>query len=204
MLVTRIRELKPEKFEVTFEDGSFLKVGLSQVAEFSIYKGRDLSEDELLSLRDSARTFSSKERALRMIGARPMSCKELYDKLVQKGETKEDAEECVEWLLSLHYLDDAQYAGMVVRHYAAKGYGITRIKNELFRRGVAKSLWDEALKEMPQQDDKVYDLLCKKLKGENPDRAELKKATDSLFRRGFSWDEIKRGLERYKSETEFD
>jgi len=129
-----------------------------------------------------------------------MSCKELFDRLLEKGETAENAEKCTEWLIGLHYLDDAQYADTIVRHYAAKGYGIQKIKNELYRRGVPKTLWDDALSEMPETDDKVYELLCRKLKSDNPDRAEMKKATDALYRRGFSWDEIKTAVNRFNAE----
>ena len=90
---------------------------------------------------------------------------------------------------------------MVVRHYAAKGYGIQKVKSELYRHGVPKSLWDEAIEEMPEMDDKAYDFLCRKLKSDEPDRAELKKATDALFRRGFTWDEIKAAVNRFCTET---
>ena len=63
-----------------------------------------------------------------------------------------------------------------------------------------KSLWDEAIEEMPETDDKAFDLLCRKLKNDEPDRAELKKATDMLFRRGFTWDEIKAAVSRFNAE----
>lgn len=135
-----------------------------------------------------------------MIGARPLSKKELFDRLIEKGETPDNAEECIEWLAERHYLDDAQYAGMIVQHYAAKGYGIQKVKSELYRHGVPKSLWDEAIEEMPETDDKAFDLLCRKLKNDEPDRAELKKATDMLFRRGFTWDEIKAAVSRFNAE----
>ena len=91
---------------------------------------------------------------------------------------------------------------MIVRHYAQKGFGISKIRNELYRRGVPKTLWDEAIEEMPETDDKAYELLCRKLRGTEPDRAELKKAADALFRRGFTWDEIKAALRRYGAEEQ--
>lgn len=204
MTVTELREVKPGKFVVGFSDGSEMKAGLDQVTAMSLYCGRELDQDEFLQLQEKSRLYACRERALRIIGARPMSCRELYDRLLEKGETQENAEECVQWLLSLHYLDDVQYGGMVVRHYAAKGYGLQKIKNELFRRGISKSLWDDALSEMPETEDKVYELLCRRLKSSEPDREELKKATDALFRRGFSWDEIKCAVNRFKAENELD
>jgi regulatory protein len=201
MIVTELKEISAGRFLVSFSDDSEMKLGLDLVTDFSLYSGRELSEEEKQELLSAAGLFACKERALRMIGARPLSCGELYDKLVQKGETPENAEECIHWLRGIHYLDDENYAGMVVRHYAAKGYGVYRIKNELYRRKVPKELWDEALLEMPETDDTVYNLLCRRLKSETPDRAEMKRATDALYRRGFSWDEIKSAVSRFQEES---
>lgn len=200
MIITELRETSAGRFIVGFSDGNEMKASLDVVADLSLYKGRELSDEEFGKLSEAAQLSACKERALRIIGARPMSCKELYDRLVEKGETVDNAEICVQWLLDLHYLDDAQYAGMLVRHYAAKGYGVQRIKNEMYRRGLPKTLWDAALEEMPETDDMVYKLLCRKLKNDAPDRAELKRATDSLYRRGYSWDEIKAAVNRFETE----
>jgi len=93
---------------------------------------------------------------------------------------------------------------MTVRHYAAKGYGERRIRDELYRRKIPKEYWDAALEEMPEQDDKIDRLLRSRLRSEDPDRAEIKKATDFLLRRGFGWDEIKSALARYNSYIEED
>lgn len=200
MTITELREIASGKFIVGFSDGSEMKLSLDIVADLSLFRGQELSGEEFSRLFSRAELSKCKERALRIIGARPLSKKELFDRLVEKGETPDNAEECIEWLTNLHYLDDAQYAGMIARHYAAKGYGIQKVKSELYRHGVPKLLWDEAIEEMPETDDKAFDLLCRKLKSEDPDRAELKKATDMLFRRGFTWDEIKAAVNRFNAE----
>lgn len=197
MTVTELRETSKGRFVVGFSDGSELRAGANAVSDLSLYMGRELSEEEFSKLFSLAALSACKERALRLIGMRPMSCKELFGKLTEKGETEENAAACIAWLLDLHYLDDESYAAMVVRHYAAKGCGAQRVKNELYRRGIDKSLWDEALAEMPEMDDAVYSQLCRKLKSDAPDRAELKRATDALFRRGFSWDEIKAAVNKF-------
>lgn len=198
--VTELCENASGKFTVGFSDGSEIELSLDVFSDLSLFKGRELSEEEFSSLRSLAALSKCKERALKIIGARPLSSKELFGKLVEKGETSENAEKCVGWLTGLHYLDDAQYAGMIVRHYTQKGFGIQKIKSELYRHGVPKALWDEAIEEMPGTDDKAYELLCRKLRGAEPDRAELKKATDALFRRGFTWDEIKAAVRRFGAE----
>lgn len=202
MTVTEIKAGRGNKFNVSFSDGSELRIGLELIADYSLYNGRILSSEEQRKLIQASQLSACKERALKLIGRRPMSCGGLCEKLVAKGESPENAEASVNWLMELHYLDDMQYAGMLVRHYAAKGYGRQRIKNELYSRGIPKDMWEEALSEMPDTGKTVYSLLCGKLKNRPPDKNEIKKATDALHRRGFSWDEIKSALNRYESEQE--
>lgn len=197
MTVTELREISQGRFLLGFSDGSEMKVSLNTVADFSLYKDKEISDEDFSLLFSAAALAACKERALRLISLRPMSCKELFDKLRDKGEADENAAACVQWLLDLHYLDDRQYAGMLVRHCAAKGWGRQRIKNQLYRKGLDKELWDAALAELPDMDDTVYSLLCRKLRSDAPDRVEMKRATDSLYRRGFSWDEIKAAVNRF-------
>ena len=195
--ISELKDLGRERFLAVLSDGRETRVSTAMIADLALYSGRELAEEEQEMLFSASALLECKERALRIIGARPMSCKELHKKLLEKGESEEAAESCIEWLLERRYLDDGQYAAMLVRHYNAKGYGIARVKQELYRRGIAKSLWDEALEDMPEMDDKVFELLCRKLKTDAPDRAEMKRATDSLFRRGYSWDEIKTAVNRF-------
>ena len=145
---------------------------------------------------DGEALSKTKDRALKLLGMRAFGERELYDRLVEKGETEQNAAAAVRWLADLRLLDDGEYAAMLVRHYAAKGYGPRRIRDELHRRKIPRELWDEALSSLPEQDDTIDKLLRARLRSDEPDRAELKRATDALLRRGFGWDEIKAAVER--------
>ena len=133
-----------------------------------------------------------------------MSSKELLNRLKEKGESPENAVQTVQWLLDLRLLNDEEYAAMCVRHYAAKGYGPEKIRNELFRRGIPKDLWDNALLSLPEQDDQIDRLLQKKLRSHSPGRDELRKAADFLYRRGFHREEIQAAIQRYCNDSEVD
>ncbi|MDY6095347.1 MAG: regulatory protein RecX [Oscillospiraceae bacterium] len=202
--LTDLKQTGPERFLARFDNGEELRTTLAVVTELSLYSGRTLTEDELSAVRDVSARSRCRQRALRIIGARAMSVKELTDRLKEKGESPENAEDAAQWLLDMRLLDDAQYAAMCVRHYAAKGYGPGKIRNELYRRGIARELWDEALEELPEQDDRIDALLRRKLKSDTPDRAELRKAADYLYRRGFGRDEIHAALARYSELSEED
>ena len=200
--LTELKQTGHERFLARFDNGEEVRVTLSNVAELGLYAGLELDEDGMQTLRAKAARSKCRERALRIIGARPMSEKELRDRLVEKGESPDDAEDAVAWLVSLRLLNDAEYAAMVVRHYAAKSYGPGRIRNELYRRGVPRELWDDALEELPEQDEEIDRLLRKRLRGDVTDRDAVRKATDYLFRRGFRHEEIRAAVERLRMEQE--
>lgn len=195
----------PDRWYLTLENGTEIKVNTALIADYSLYTGRELTDDETASLKADAGKAGAMARALRVSGSRALSRGELLDKLREKGETEENAEEAADRLEKIGALNDREYAGMVVRHYSAKGYGIGRVKNELFRRKVPKEYWEEALSEMPDITGAIDALVGSKLRRAAGDKKEIKKMTDSLLRRGFTWEEIKAAVERYgNSIGEFD
>ena len=199
--IKSLRQTSPERICVELSTGEEIKATLGLAAELRLFAGKVLEERELEALRSSAALALCKNRGMELLSYRPMSAKELKDKLVQKGETSENAEAAVDWLRSRGFLDDERYAGMVVRHYAGKGYGAGRIRQELQRRGITRELWDEALKELPEQEDKLDKFLSSRLKDPG-DRAQVQKASAALLRRGYSWEEIRAALARFRADWE--
>jgi regulatory protein len=197
-------EKNHDVFYAEFEDGGTLKVNVALIADYSLYTGRELNGEEYDALKASAASASAKARALRILGKRNMSRREITDRLVQKGESGETAEETADWLENIGAVNDAEYAALIVRHYMSRGYGKMRIQDELFRRGIEKELWEEALHALQESDSMAYAYLVTKLRGAVPDKEGTKRVTDALYRRGFSWEEIKSALNMYKSELDTD
>ena len=149
---------------------------------------------------------SAKKRALRLLERRDYSRKELILKLTEKGEPLEDAEAVADRMIELGVISDERYSRMLVRHYAAKGYGTCRIKQELYRHGIHTDLWEEAMEELPpppSQDEIIDKLLRSKLRSSEHDQKDIKKATDALLRRGFSWSEISASKQRVLDDCEY-
>ena len=202
MTLREIKQTSPERFTLVFDDGTELKTTLGIITERFIHSGMDFDEDAYNELVSACTLALAKAMALRIINARPMSREELRKRLVEKGETPENAEECAEWLCQMGLINDAEYAGSVVRHYAAKGYGASRIKQELRRHGVSRELWDEAMSQMPEQDEYLARFLRSRL-SDPGDRAQVKKVSDALFRRGYSWDQIKHALNEFDTQGDY-
>ena len=191
------------KLRVRFDSGESLLMLPAAIAELGLYAGMELPDAAMDSIREACGAASAKERAVRIVSAASVTKKELRHRLVHKGETEEHADEAVKWLSELHLLDDRQTAAQIVRNGAARGYGAARIRQMLYEKRVPRELWDEALEQLPSQDDAIDTFLQRRFRGKTPDRAEIKRATDALLRRGHSWEDIRRALSRYTSEEEF-
>ena len=196
MIITALRRISADRFTVALEDGSEIKSSLGVVTDRRLFIGKVLDEEELAALRrDSSRSLA-RDKALELISRRPMSRKEVREKLLQKGADEDAAEYSADWLQEHGFLNDESYAAAVARHYAAKGYGAGRVRSELGRRGVDRELWDGALEQMPDADEKLHKFIAARLKDPN-DREQLRKIGAALFRRGYSWEEIRAALRRY-------
>ena len=164
-----------------------------------LFSGKDLDDSEMERLHSLSERALVLEKAISLLSYSRMSVKELRSKLVHKGIHPDTADAVTEKLQDLRLLDDAEYAAAVARHYTAKGYGPGRIRAEFSRRGIERDLWEEALESAPQADEQIDRLVRAKLKDPD-DRDQVRKVSAALFRRGFSWDEIRSAIARY-SET---
>jgi regulatory protein len=188
------------RFYLDFEGGGSLRVTQTQIADFALYTGRELDDDEYETLRVDAGRSNARSRALRILGTRGMSRRDMVDRLVDKGEDRDIAEETADWLVKNGMIDEAEYARAIVREYARRGYGEVKIRSELYRRKVDADTWDDALAQITGADDKALEFIKSKLRGETPDAATRKKVTDALYRRGFRWDDIRAALQRYSED----
>lgn len=204
MRITRIENSKhvQERVLVYLEEGDPLRITQNELLQFGLYQGMDLSPDLVVQLQNTGRRSESRAAAARMASGRMLSRKELTDRLNRKGVDPDTAEEMADWLEALGAVDDAAYAGVIARHYAASGYGPGRVRQELQKRGIPRELWEDALSQLPDSADAIDGFLKKKLGGRTPDRAMLKKLSDALLRRGFSWNDIRPALNRLGGEIE--
>lgn len=217
---------KEGRWLVWLEDASIVRVGEGDVVSLGLYAGKELTDEEGEALVAAGTQSKLMERAVGLLALRSMSRKELLDKLCvpprQKKEKwpydklddtpdsevlrarrealREQAEGVADRLTDLGLLNDGEYARTVVRHYAAKGYGPRRIRDELYRRGVPREYWEDAMEEREPEVSQLDKLARQRLRGEPPTRENLKKLSDYLARRGYGWEEISSALERLREE----
>lgn len=200
-IVSAMRQTSPGRVTVTLCGGEEIKTTLNVVTDLRLYSGRELDEEELKELYRASRSALARNRAMELLSRRPMSEKELVDKLIRKGEDEEAARDCARWLREEGFLNDESYAATVARHYAAKGYGPGRVRAELSRRGVDRELWDGTIEAMPENSEKMDRFIAARLT-DPEDREQVRKVSAALYRRGYSWEEIRSALRRFNAETE--
>ena len=182
---------KQERILVYLEGGDLLRLTEQELLRFGLYVGMDLEDSFVVQLREAGKTSSAKATAARMVGSRALSRRELERKLQRKGVEEEDARQAADWLQDIGALDDEAYAALLVRHYSRQCYGPAWIRAQLQQRGVPRELWQEALEQAPPAEELIEAYIHKKLQGRAPDEKELKRLTDALQRRGFSWSAIR-------------
>ena len=186
---------------LSLENGALLKVSEGAMIDFALHKDRELSEEELKTLRAAEADRALKDQAVALLLQRPYSKRELCARLTRRGAREDQAEEIAAWTAEIGLLDEGLYAARIVRHYSGKGFGPFKIRDELYRRGIPRALWEEALLELPDPEEAIAGYLRQNLRGTDP--KSLKKASDALGRRGFSWSDISPVLRRFADDEAY-
>ena len=181
------------RYWITLETGEKMGLYRQTVEDFSLYSGKELSDEAWRALQEHAGQMSAKMRAVRIVSASSVSKRDLEERLVRKGEDPNQAKEAVRWMEDLHLVNDRNTAEQVVHSCISKGYGLQRAKQALYEKRIPKEYWDEALEDYPDQMEKILSFLRSRL-DEDSDSREVKKAIDALLRRGHSYGTIREAL----------
>lgn len=199
----RVEKIQPSRHKkgrilLFLEDGSLLKITEQELLDFGLRPGDQLDEEVLTRLRASAAGSDARAQAAAMIGRRAMSRRDLEQKLRDKGASAGDAAYAAEWLEAIGALNDADYAALLVRHYAGLGYGPARYRDELRRHGIDRDLWEDAVAQAPDSGELAEQYLRDRFREKAPDEQERKRAAAALARRGFSWGDVKAALRAWE------
>jgi regulatory protein len=173
--------------------------------------GGTLTAERQQELLDQDAPYRAKERALRLLGLRDRSRREIQMRLRQAGFEPAAVSETVEWLAGLGYLDDRRFAAAYVAEKQRGGWGPRRIRAELAAKGVERPVVDEALAALEDAgttgsgdgDALLEQTVRKRFGGQfatDPEAAERRLA-GFLARRGYDWDIIGRMIRILRSET---
>lgn len=207
--ITAIEYQKNNKNKVNlYVDGEF-KCGLT--AETAVVarlkKGQELSEEKLTELLTTSEAQIAFDKSLNCISKSGKTAYQVKQYLVQKGFAPQAADSALQKLKDYKYVDDEQYAVQ----YVAQGKptkGAVRLKQELMLKGVEKSVIEQALSALDQEETEQNALRVaeKFLKNKPLDVSTAAKINRHLLGRGFDYETAGAVLEilrqKYSSQTD--
>lgn len=142
----------------------------------------------------------ARNSAAALLAAKMYTCRELCDKLIIKGFSKELSEQVTSEFISAGFLNDAEFANMYIADQVNLGAkGIYRIKQELLRKGVSSSIIETAIEnaDIDTKNTLSEYISLRGLCDNIHTRKDLEKLKARLARRGFSLSEINSCLSEY-------
>ena len=201
MTILSIEELpgkKVKKSKVRLQGGEDLCLYQKEVHRLGLKEGEeqsDIAYEDILSMILIPR---AKKRAMHLLEKQDRTKANLTQKLLESGYPKCAVDEAVSYVESYHYIDDDRYARNYIR-YHQDGKSRRRIYEDLYKKGVEKSVIELALKEeySSSEEDQILALLEKK--GFDVLKADMKEKSRMyrfLMGRGFSYQTIDRILSK--------
>ena len=180
---------------------------LSQIIDFKIKLGSEFEKHDIEKFKHASDFGKLYQRMLEWTFVRPRSVREASDHLkIITARSKSDfvrtnqdlKADVMERLVSKGYLDDEKFAKYYVENrFTKKGISKKRLRLELFKKGVDKSIVDEVLSEGIRNDEEEI----KKIIAKKRARYDDEKLISYLVRQGFDF-ELARNLVQASSETD--
>lgn len=143
--------------------------------------------------------ISAMEKAMRLLSRRPLTERELRDRLRKAEYPSSEISAAVAECRKRGYVDDRQFAADYAEQLAARGLGGRRISQALYKRGISAELREEPLEEAAVTEaERAAEALAVKLRllaRESDPRKKREKAFRFLVGRGFSIDSCRAALE---------
>ncbi len=200
----------PNRVSVSVDGKYRFSLDIFQVADLGVRVGQEYSEQQLIELETESQFGKLYGRALEYTMLRPHSAREIRDYLYRKtrsskyksrqGEIKERpgvsqtvADRVFDRLLDKGYIDDEKFARFWVENRnLRKGASRRKISAELAAKGVPRSIIESQLEHSERSDEDELAKIIAKKGSRYPDQSKF---IAYLARQGFSYDDIKNGLE---------
>jgi regulatory protein len=185
----------PDRISVYIDDVYAFGLFEHVIAGHALHSGVYLSIPQQEELIAADRLLRAYRKALHFLGYRARSISEVTQKLVRSGYGEVETEKVIERLVRGGYLDDEAFARQYVEsRVAARGYGPLRIRQDLFRKGIAGEIIEETLsaafpdREVRRKAVAEASKRWVQLSKEPDTRKRRKKLFDFLVRRGFDFE----------------
>ena len=144
------------------------------------------------------------DQALYYLGSRARTVKQVEEYLIKKEHDERTIAQVMEKLLEYKVLDDEAYARRYIETRKSTS-GKYLLRQKMRQQGLDEETIEETVNEIPfeEQVAAAKALLEKKLAHDEREDA-LRRAVQSVMRRGFAYDAVRAAAEQYKEELTWD
>ena len=201
-IITKIESQKKrdDRVNIYIDEKFFMAIYKELVFTFNLKKGQEIAPNNLKSILDNEMYMKAKNKALSILSKASQSEKQIRQKLAKDYE-EDTIDRVIEFLQKYKFVDDEDLASRIVNtNVNLNKYGKNKIKQNLYNKGIEKSIIETAIDDIDT--DKEFEnalYLGKKryerLKNEDSRKA-YQKIGNHLAYKGFNYDIIKKVLNK--------
>ena len=193
----------PDRVNVYVNSKFAFSLDVAQVVDFGIKIGLEISAEQVEEFKKASEFGKLYQRALELVLVRKKKKKELYDylykKVFEKKLDKNYIGGIIEKLENKNYINDAKFAEYYVENrFVKKGISAKRLKMELMKKGVAKEIIEEVLKDSGRDEaEEIKKVIAKKR-----NKYDDEKLTQYLCRQGFQYDLVREMIQSSEMDSQ--
>ena len=201
-IITKIESQKKrdDRVNIYIDEKFFMAIYKELVFTFNLKIGQEIDPNNLKSILDNEMYMKAKNKALSILSKASQSEKQIRQKLAKDYE-EDTIDRVIEFLQKYKFVDDEDLASRIVNtNVNLNKYGKNKIKQNLYNKGIEKSIIETAIDDIDT--DKEFEnalYLGKKryerLKNEDSRKA-YQKIGNHLAYKGFNYDIIKKVLNK--------
>lgn len=201
-----VQKHRPKRRSI-FINGDF-RFGLDEeiVVKNDLRVGQELDEDQIKTFLLGDKEKKAKEYVLNLLSYRDRSCREIKDRLKEKGYSPDVSDRVVESLARTHLLDDERFASEWGRErLKSRPMGARLLSQELRRKGIEPEIIEKTIDNLygeVSEEELAFKLLESRRSRYEDLQSEtsLRKMSDFLLRRGFPWEIVRETIESITTE----
>jgi regulatory protein len=205
------QQKSPHRFNIFVDDHYAFSVHENVLVKHRLIKGQRIDQNQVHLIIEDEEQQKAYSEALRFIGRRPRSIKEVRMKLTQKEYESSVIDWVINRLTEQKYIDDEQFAKLWTDHrILSHKKGRRWVRQELLQKGISREHITYALEQLDEEDEyrSAYQVAVKKWNTQKDNSQQSRQRVAAfLQRRGFSNSVVRRVLielkdQQHKEETE--
>ena len=196
MTVTEIKPKNKSKYIISIDEKVAFVLYKGDLNRYHLNPGEEVDLKEYEEIMTEVLPKRALDRSYKLLMSRDYTVKQLKDKLIGDGYPMQIIDDTVEKLKSEKYLDDERFAENYI-FWKSKTKSRKRMIMDLKQRGIefdaSSNVYDELLEKNDIDNEETIILAFLAKKGFLPESAtyeEKQKMTQTLLRKGFSFDSI--------------